>query len=194
MTRFASTTLIAAIIGAFVAPSPPSADEGDLTSTSFRVRMFTFNSGGAVNQSSPSFRAAGCVGELGHTFHSTTSYQLLAGFCAQQQWYLAGQAVEVLFPDLVIASAMAAPAPNPTSGAVHFGVSIAPGEVGTIRVFDPGGRLVRSLLEKAGGPVSRVVTWDLRDNSGRPVAPGVYFSRFEAGSVRLTKRVVFVGR
>jgi hypothetical protein len=194
MTRFAATTLIAAIMGAFVALSPTWANDGDLTSPSFRVRMFTFDSGGALNQSSPSFRAAGCVGELGHSFHSTTSYQLLAGFCAQQQWFLAGQVVDVLFPDLVIASAMAAPAPNPTSGAVHFGVSISPGEVGTIRIFDPGGRLVRSLLEKAGGPVSRVVTWDMRDNFGRRVAPGIYFSCFETASVKLTQRVVFVGR
>jgi hypothetical protein len=49
----------------------------------------------------------------------------------------------------------------------------------TLRVFDPQGRLVRTLIDgRRSGPIS--AEWDLRDEGGRLLPSGVYFYRLES--------------
>lgn len=74
------------------------------------------------------------------------------------------------------------PARNPLApgGAVEFAVPDA-GDA-ALRVYDVSGRLVRVLF---AGPAARgtlSVTWDGRDESGRPVASGVYLFRLSSSS------------
>lgn len=67
----------------------------------------------------------------------------------------------------------------------------------TLRVFDAAGRRIRDLTASAtgtvtlGGPVE--VTWDGRNDDGRPARPGVYFLRFEGGGRVATHRLVLAG-
>jgi alkaline phosphatase len=61
----------------------------------------------------------------------------------------------------------------------------------TISVWDVAGRRVRSLAARsplAAGPHS--LAWDGRDESGTPVAPGVYLARVTAGALRAECRLV----
>lgn len=52
----------------------------------------------------------------------------------------------------------------------------------TVRVFDPLGRRVRHWEQfLAGADQDYLLTWDGRDDSGRPVEAGVYIMRFQAG-------------
>ncbi len=71
-------------------------------------------------------------------------------------------------------------APNPFRGAIRIS-----GPAGTrVTIFDLSGRRRRAAVLDGGGAFA----WDGRDDSGRPVAPGLYFAR--AGSAtRLTKLV-----
>jgi len=71
-------------------------------------------------------------------------------------------------------------APNPFRGALRIS-----GPAGTrVTIFDVSGRRRRAAVLDGGGAFA----WDGRDDSGRPVAPGLYFAR--AGSAtRLTKLV-----
>jgi flagellar hook assembly protein FlgD len=61
------------------------------------------------------------------------------------------------------------------------------GTAGTLSIFEPCGRLVRSL---SGGESAFV--WDGRDEAGRRVAEGVYLYRLVAGTDVIAGRVVRV--
>lgn len=75
------------------------------------------------------------------------------------------------------------PSPNPARGAVSFS---APGLAGAgdLAIFDTTGRCIRATRVEAAR-----VTWDARDESGRPVAAGLYLAR-----LRDDHGVVRVGR
>jgi uncharacterized delta-60 repeat protein len=85
---------------------------------------------------------------------------------------------------------LAPPHPNPTArGAfLHFRL-LEPGRV-TAEVLDVGGRLVRTLADRAprdAGPHS--LYWDGLSASGRPVAGGVYFIRVSEGSFSEVRKI-----
>jgi hypothetical protein len=79
---------------------------------------------------------------------------------------------------------------NPTTS-ILFDVP-ASGAVVTLRVYDANGQLVRTLADglQAGG--ERRVTWDGRNDSGDPVATGVYFYRLSAPGFQQTKKMVLL--
>ena len=81
-------------------------------------------------------------------------------------------------------------APNPFRDRTHIRFALARGGFTSLRVFDPGGRLVRRLVEGdlAEGP--HAAPWDGRDEAGRLVPPGVYLVQLRAGGTVLGKRIV----
>jgi len=84
----------------------------------------------------------------------------------------------------------AAAVPNPAESRTCFAFALpSPAEV-ALEVFDIGGARVRSLVSATlpAGPQSR--TWDLRDDGGHRIAPGVYLARMTVGTWSRTKRVV----
>jgi hypothetical protein len=62
----------------------------------------------------------------------------------------------------------------------------------SLRVFDVQGRVARTLLDSylTAGP--RVVSWDGRDDHGRPLPSGTYFLRLQGGGAYLTRTVNLV--
>ncbi len=83
--------------------------------------------------------------------------------------------------------------PNPFNPSTTIDFSIErPGRV-TLRVFDLGGRVVRTLLESRKYDEGRYkVSWDGIDNSGSFIASGVYFYRLESGGFSETKRMTLL--
>ncbi len=59
----------------------------------------------------------------------------------------------------------------------------------SLKVYDLGGRLVRTLVNEARDPGCHMVSWDGRDSSGREVAAGVYFCRLSATDMDHQKHV-----
>jgi hypothetical protein len=60
-----------------------------------------------------------------------------------------------------------------------------------LRLFDPQGRLVRTLLDEAAMPAgAHEVAWDGRDMAGREMVPGLYFACLEAGGRRTAQKVL----
>ena len=59
-----------------------------------------------------------------------------------------------------------------------------------IDVFDAGGRRIRTLVDGRQPAGRHGVAWDGGDGTGRPVAPGVYTVRMQAGAFRATQRMV----
>jgi len=102
-----------------------------------------------------------------------------------------GPSTGVSTQDGSLGFALHAPSPNPFEAATTIAFRLPePADV-TIRIFDVSGRLVRTLLTDAHRQAGRhEVRWDGRDDSGEPVASGVYFCRAEVGGASATKRLV----
>jgi hypothetical protein len=62
----------------------------------------------------------------------------------------------------------------------------------TLRVYDVGGRLVRSLVEGPQTEGAKSVTWNGRDDHGARVASGVYFYRLTAPGFEQTHKMVML--
>jgi len=71
--------------------------------------------------------------------------------------------------------------PNPFNPKTTIEFSLDRDAQASIRVFDVRGRMVRTLVDSYLSAGRRSVTWDGLDDSGGPVASGVYFLRLEAG-------------
>jgi hypothetical protein len=156
--------------------------------------MYVMNNGGRSQVINPYFTGNVCLGEFSQNVSTSTDFQLLSGFCPQSQWFLtAGVIVAVLYPDLIIDNALAPPAPNPAGGSVRLGFAIREGDIGALNIYDVSGRLVRSLVGNADGPMSQSVLWDANDNQGRPVAAGIYFARLETANTTITRQAVLMG-
>ena len=67
----------------------------------------------------------------------------------------------------------------------------APGQV-RVEAFDPAGRRVRRLLDDALPAGTRYLTWDSRDEGGRPVSAGVYWIRLATAQGDRSTRLVVV--
>ena len=82
-------------------------DSGELHSDSFWIRMFVMNNGGRSQVINPYFKGNVCLGEFGENALSSTSFQVLSGFCPQSHWFLTGGViVAVMYPDLIIKNAL----------------------------------------------------------------------------------------
>ncbi len=83
--------------------------------------------------------------------------------------------------------------PNPSARVFSFAVS--PGaSLEVIDIYDIRGRRVRTLSSDDGATTgsASALTWDGADASGRPVAKGVYFARFEFGTRTETHKLTVV--
>ncbi len=80
---------------------------------------------------------------------------------------------------------------NPASDFSRFGFSLSREGMARLDVYDLSGRRVRSLVSTDRHAPGRFESsWDLRDEGGRTVAPGVYFVRLESLQGDARSRVV----
>lgn len=81
--------------------------------------------------------------------------------------------------------------PNPAAGSVAVRYGLPAAALVRIAVFDPAGRLIRTL---EGGAVRaagyHAATWDGRDDSGNRVAAGVYVVRLESMGKTITSKLM----
>jgi len=80
--------------------------------------------------------------------------------------------------------------PNPLAGSTSIAFEApSDGTRVSLRVYDPAGRLVRTIVDEVSGARRRSVVWDGNDTAGRRAAPGIYFVRLEAGGEVRTGKV-----
>jgi len=82
--------------------------------------------------------------------------------------------------------------PNPfnPSTVIRFGI-LREGAV-KLRIFDVSGRLVRTLVDETKTPGKYTAVWYGSNDSGKPVASGVYFYLLEAKEYRKAKKLVLI--
>jgi hypothetical protein len=79
---------------------------------------------------------------------------------------------------------------NPSRGTTTISYGIAEEGPAELAIYDVVGRQVRSLVSGHQPAGTNSATWDGRDDSGSPVARGVYFARLRAGSANVKKTLV----
>jgi hypothetical protein len=79
---------------------------------------------------------------------------------------------------------------NPTT-VILYEVPEGGGHV-TLRIYDVGGRLVRTLIDGEQTPGEKRVTWHGRNEKGHNVATGVYFYRMTAPGFEKTRKMVLL--
>jgi len=85
--------------------------------------------------------------------------------------------------------AFRAPNPNPASSYTNFGFTLPTPDQVLLEVYDLRGARVRTLLSGRREGGSQRQGWDLRDDSGRSVANGIYLSRLTVGASSQTRRI-----
>ncbi|GEM_PF-449499 len=88
------------------------------------------------------------------------------------------------------ALALERPAPDPMRGWATIRFSLPRQTRATLTLRSITGALVRTLCNSSLLPAHYSLAWDGRDNSGRTVAPGIYFWRLEAEGKVLTRKAV----
>jgi hypothetical protein len=86
--------------------------------------------------------------------------------------------------------ALAPPSPNPARGHANLDFALPRGARVRLEVLDLQGRRVRSLVDHALPAGRFAFGWDLRDEDGRAVAPGVYMIRLATGERSLVRPIV----
>jgi hypothetical protein len=80
--------------------------------------------------------------------------------------------------------------PNPARSRIHFTVDGAPHGSRSVDLYDVAGRRVRTIMGRDLGGARFECEWDLADETGVRVAPGVYLARWATPSARATTRLV----
>ncbi len=82
------------------------------------------------------------------------------------------------------------PNPFPAHGGTRIQFDLPRSAPVGLRVVDPGGRLVRTLLGGLAPAGRHVARWDGRDTLGRPAPSGVYFYVLDVDGATLSRRMV----
>lgn len=80
--------------------------------------------------------------------------------------------------------------PNPARDGAEISFELVAYATVRVGIHDAAGRRIRTLVHGGQSAGLRQVTWDGRDQAGKPVASGVYFIRLEVDSRRLTRKLV----
>ncbi|HET8624771.1 MAG TPA: FlgD immunoglobulin-like domain containing protein, partial [Gemmatimonadales bacterium] len=84
-------------------------------------------------------------------------------------------------------------APNPFNPSTVIRYSVAQTGPVTLRIFNAGGALVRTLVDTQHAPGDYSVRWDGHDDSGRRLSSGVYFYKIEtAAGFRDSKKLILL--
>lgn len=85
---------------------------------------------------------------------------------------------------------LSAPWPNPAADAARWSYALPQAGAVDLEAFDIAGRHVRTITRGWRGAGEGEVAWDLRDDDGRRIAPGIYLVRARLGGQSWMRRVV----
>lgn len=83
-------------------------------------------------------------------------------------------------------------APNPFTSATQISFALAEAGRATLEIFDASGRSIRTMESGALPSGVHALVWNGTDDRDRPVGPGTYFYRLEAGGKVMTESVVLL--
>jgi hypothetical protein len=95
------------------------------------------------------------------------------------------------------AAFLAQNAPNPFNPTTKIAYGIPANAGGAavpvrLEIFDAAGHRVRNLVTGVQAPGQHAAIWDGRDDGGRRLPSGIYFSHLRAGTATLTRKMVLM--
>ncbi len=128
---------------------------------------------------------------LGRTYMVTA---LMAGHTVGQKQFVASIAADVgdHSPSLPESFALAQNYPNPFNPTTTVAFDLPERCIVKLSVFNLLGQEIVTLVDRAFPAGSHEVIWNGRNNSGMPVASGVYFYRLETGSFTAVRKMVLL--
>jgi hypothetical protein len=87
---------------------------------------------------------------------------------------------------------LAAAVPNPFNPMTRLDFEIARSGHVRLRIYDPAGRLVATLVDETLSAGPHHAIWDGRDSSGHQAAAGIYLYRLEIGNFSTTRRMTLI--
>ncbi len=120
------------------------------------------------------------------------------GYIERDGWYVDDVLMSIEGPEtgvdeFVIRELAISNFPNPFNPRTSVSFQMPSSGTADVRVYDAAGRLVRTLLAGDERDAGRHhVVWDGRDDAGRGVAAGVYFSRIIAGGREASAKMVLL--
>lgn len=96
--------------------------------------------------------------------------------------------------DVTAAGVMLTASPNPLRANTEIRYRVIDDAPIRLAVFDAGGRAVRTLTRNTQSPGEHTLVWNGDDDSGRPVASGVYYCKLETGGKSATAKIVKLDR
>lgn len=88
--------------------------------------------------------------------------------------------------------AFAGASPNPVRGAATMRFDLPAAQHVTLALYDVAGQRVATLADGPWTAGRHAVAWDGRGADGRALAAGLYFARFDAGTVHASRKVTLV--
>lgn len=79
--------------------------------------------------------------------------------------------------------------PNPFTGNTSIAFQLSSEAAVNVSIYDVGGRLVRTLVNKAMAAGEHSITWDGKSDRGQSLSTGIYMYTFRAGSVEKTQKL-----
>ncbi|HUV37135.1 MAG TPA: FlgD immunoglobulin-like domain containing protein, partial [Patescibacteria group bacterium] len=94
--------------------------------------------------------------------------------------------------DVPLVTRLAQNYPNPFNPATTIQYDLREKGPVTIRIYNVQGQIVRKLVDEIKKPGSYSIVWDGKNDSGAPMASGVYFYKMEAPSFSRTRKIVLL--
>jgi hypothetical protein len=156
----------------------------------YDISWHTIDGGGTMQAGGGSYTLGGTIGQPDAGLLTGGIYSIKGGF------WLGGNALVGVGDgdgdagELPRSFRLHATFPNPLVHRSVVGFDLPQARSVRILVYDAAGRLARTLAEGPLPAGRHQRTWDEIDDSGRPVAAGIYFVRFDAETVRAWQKII----
>ena len=159
----------------------------------YQRRWYVIAGGGAIasTDATSGYRVSGTVGQPITVERHPGSYEFVSGFWSGPF----GSAFVGVVPEPPVAGAgfrIFGAVPNPTRDGATIAYDLPSQREVSVRVLDLQGRIVRTLARAVVPAGRQRVTWDGREDSGRPAPRGLYFVHVDAGQDQGVTRLVLL--
>ena len=157
----------------------------------YDISWYTVDGGGGMQAMGGPYTLGGTIGQPDAGVMTGGTFSLTGGFWVGGSG-LVGVGDDDKPASLPLSFQLHAAAPNPLVRRSVVAFDLPQARFVRVQVYDPAGRLARTLAEGSfpAGRYQRV--WDGTDNGGQPVGAGIYFVRLEAERIQLRQKIVLL--
>jgi len=82
--------------------------------------------------------------------------------------------------------------PNPFNPKTNISFSLPLAQAARINIYNLKGQLVKKLLDAKLPAGTNTISWDGRDDNGKPVSSGIYSYRLQSGGINITRKMMLM--